>query len=453
MRVVIIASLALLLNGCGVVYHSPQVTAGSSDIADVRVVPITMETVQTANESDYRPKALPAAFSQTAGGGTGLRGAGATPETSIMPQKRPAALETRLPPAISPAPYRIGVGDVLLLATPQAGSTVEELTGLLAAQNRRQGYTVQDDGAIAIPDVGRIRVADMTLQEAEAEVFERLVESQIDPAFSLEIAEFKSQRVSIGGAVKAPAVVPITLKPLYLDEALTSAGGVTVAEKDFAIVRLYRDGTLYQIPLADLFSQSGLKKILLVDGDSVFVDTAYELEKAQAYFEEQIRLAEFRVNARKTALDALSAEIALRRGALEETRTNFTARVELGAVDRDYVYLAGEVGAQGRFALPFGYKAHLADALFDSAGGFSLETGNASQIYVLRGSDDIPYAPAITAWQLDVRNAAHLLLATRFELRPNDVVFVAEQPITRWGRVVNQFTPSLITTPIVAANN
>ncbi|MEE3317405.1 MAG: hypothetical protein VX202_06545, partial [Pseudomonadota bacterium] len=26
----------------------------------------------------------------------------------------------------------------------------------------------------------------------------------------------------------------------------------------------------------------------------------------------------------------------------------------------------------------------------------------------------------------------------------NDVIFVAEQPVTRWGRVIDQITPSLI---------
>ena len=54
-------------------------------------------------------------------------------------------LQTGAKPAI-----RI-LGDVVFLATKTPGSTVEQLTGLLAAENSRQGYTVQDDGSIAIP--------------------------------------------------------------------------------------------------------------------------------------------------------------------------------------------------------------------------------------------------------------------------------------------------------------
>ena len=43
------------------------------------------------------------------------------------------------------------------------------------------------------------------------------------------------------------------------------------------------------------------------------------------------------------------------------------------------------------------------------------------------------------------------MLATRFELRPDDVIFIAEQPVTRWNRVIQQITPSLITSVTAAA--
>lgn len=450
MRILTVSCLALLLSGCGLAYQSPAVRGGAGEASKVRVVPITSESVMLANQSAYRPLALPGVFSQTAGSAGTLRGAGALPEPAFQAENRPAALETRIPPPADPGPYKIGVGDVVLLATPQAGTTIEELSGLLAAQNRRQGYTVQDDGAIAIPDVGRIHIADMTLEEAEAELFQRLVENQIDPSFSLEIAEFNSKKVSIGGAVASPTVAPIALTPLYLDAALAAAGGVTVTDQDYASVRLYRQGTLYQIPLSELYARSGLQRIQLVDGDSIFVDTEYRLEQAQAYFEEQIRIAEFRQKARTDALTELSAEVTLRRAALEEARSNYQTQLDLDAVARDYVYLTGEVGNQSRFPLPFDRQATLADALYNEGGGIPTQTGNVREIYVLRGSADPREFASVTAWQLDGRNAANFLLATRFELRPNDVVFVAEQPITRWNRVVQQLTPSLLSTSVAA---
>lgn len=451
-RLTLALLLTAALTACGVAYQSPDVIAGSSDASKVRVVPVTAESVMVANRSGFTPQTLPAIFNQTAGS-SGLRGAGATPLPVSTPETRPQALETRVPPAVDPGPYRIGVGDVVLLATPQTGGTVEELTGLLAAQNRRQGYTVQDDGAIAIPDVGRVEIAGQTLEDAEALLFQRLVENQIDPTFSLEIAEFNARKVSIGGAVARPTVAPIRLTPLFLDQALAQAGGVTADDLDFASVRIYRDGSLFQIPLSRLYADSGLQRIQLIDGDSVFVDTEFELEKASAYFEEQIRLAEFRQNARSAALNELATEVSLRRASLQEARSNFQTRLDLGGVKRDYVYLTGEVGSQSRFTLPFNQRASLADALYDGAGGVPTTTGNVREIYVLRGSQNPREFAAVTAWHLDARNAANLLLATRFELRPNDVIFVAEQPVTRWSRVVTQITPSLISTGVSAAAN
>lgn len=448
-----LAALCLVVAGCGTAYITPDVSQGVASGAKVRVEAMTAQSVLIANASDYRPRTLPAAFDQyVAPGTTAGLGTGALPQpTADRPGGRPV-LETRLPPDMPMTPYEIGIGDVLLLATPSRGSSVEELSGLLAAQNRRQGYTVQDDGAIAVPDVGRINVAGLTLEEAEAAVFQRLVSAQIDPTFSLEVAEFNSAHVSIGGAVANPGIAPIALTPLYLDTALAQVGGVTARDRDAASVRIYRDGRLYQIPLRALYSERSLQQVRLIDGDAVFVDTAVDLDQAETYFEQQIRLVQARQSARATALSALQSELALRRGALADQRANFEARLELGAVERDHVFITGEVTRQTRVALPFGTSASLADVLYDEGNGIPTQTANIGQVYVLRGSPDPRDFAGVTAWHLNAENAASLIMATRFEMRPNDVIFVAEQPITRWNRVLTQIVPSLITSGIAAAN-
>ncbi|MEL6807719.1 MAG: polysaccharide biosynthesis/export family protein [Pseudomonadota bacterium] len=440
------AAALLALTGCDPIYRSSSVKPGSADGTNVRVVPMTAETLVQANRSPYEPRTLPAVFSLTAGGGSGLRGAGALPEPTFDLEPRPGALALRVPPAVDPGPYEIGVGDVVLFSTPTTGSTVEELSGLLAAQNARQGYTVQDDGSVNIPNVGRVRIAGLTIEAAEDVLFQRLVENQFDPTFSLEISSFNSRKVSIGGAVGAPAVIPIGLTPLFLGDALAAAGSVTVQDQDFASVRIYRDGTLYQIPLTTLYSRADLLRTRLVDGDAVFVDTEYELDQAETYFEQQILLTDARRQARNTAIVELQFEVNTRRAELTEARTNYELRQELGADDRDYVYLTGEVRTQSRFALPFGRTANLADALFDTARGVTVESGDISQIYVLRASQDPREFGAVTAWHLDARNAANFALMTNFEMRPDDVVFIAQQPITTWNRAVSQILPSLINT-------
>ncbi|MBV0913457.1 polysaccharide biosynthesis/export family protein [Anianabacter salinae] len=446
----VIGVALLALAGCGVAYISPSVQETAGTDAKVRVVKLTPETVLVANRSTYRPSTLPSVFYANAGTGGGLRGAGAVPDPAYEPEARPGSIQTRVPQEPPRGPYEIGIGDVLLLATPAGSTSVEELTGLLAAQNRRQGYTVQDDGTIAIPDVGRVDVAGMTLEQAEGEIFQALVQNQIDPTFSLEVAEFNSRRVAVGGAVRQPTVVPIQLTPLYLDEALIVAGGTQVTDEDFASIRLYRDGTIYQIALSEFQSRPDLQRLRLVDGDSVFVDTSYQIDRAAAYFQQQLQIAEFRQASRNAALAQLETEVSLRRAALEEERSNFERRLSADGVDRDYVYVVGELVSQNRFVLPFDQSVSLADALYDE-GGFEVENANPGQIYVLRGSTEPSEFGAVTAWHLDARNAVNFVLATRMELRPNDVIFVAEQPITKWNRAISQSIPSLFTSVAAAA--
>ncbi|MBN2906246.1 MAG: polysaccharide biosynthesis/export family protein [Rhodobacteraceae bacterium] len=428
-------TFCLALSACGTAYISPAVTSENVVGLDVRVVPLTVATVTSANQAGPAPRALPAAFAMQAGLPGGPRGAHSLPTPPLQDQARPAAQKTRLPPDSGARPYTIGVGDVLTLATPKGGEGVEELAGILAAQTRRQGFTVQDDGAITVPDIGRIQVVGLTLREAEDEVFDRLVGNQMDPAFGLEIAEFNSKRVPVGGAVLQPGVVPITLTPPTLDQVLAQVGGVVAGARDFGVVRLYREGDLYQVPLSD---RTALGRVRVQDGDSLFVDTAYDLDRAQAYFAQQIKLSEENRAARRQALDELETKISLRRAALDEARAAFLDRLELGAEPRDYAYLAGEVKAQGRVDLPFGRRATLAEALY-GAGGVPTRSGNPAQIYILRGGAD---PTVLTAYHLDARNAAALVLATRMQLLANDVIFVTEQPVTRWSRALQQITPS-----------
>jgi polysaccharide export outer membrane protein len=499
----IAAMLALTVGGCGALYTSPKVTDGLGDV-DVRVVSMTFSSTIEANLSAYVPARLPPYFRPEPSVGAPRIGAGAIgampplldpddlagrrrvtdtasrqlPPAATEATRPPGQAATRLPPPGEPQPYRIGVADVVLLSANTTGATLNDVPALIAAQNRRQGYIVQDDGAIAVPDVGRVRIGGLTLEEAEAAIFQALVSQRLDPTFSLEIAEFNSQRVSIGGAVKSPELAPITLKPLYLSEALQLAGGVSASDPDYVLIRLFRNGEVYQAPLRRLYADGGLNDVLLRDGDSVFVDTRYDVANARSYFEEQLRLRDAELREREFTFRQTQSEIEearlattlaqfqYQRAQLQQqlvrmridianynaqrenvdriesadARAAFKDRLELGAVKRDYAYIAGEVRKPSRMELPFETRASLADLLFKD-GGIDMKTSDYAEIYVLRRSIRPEEAGGVTAYHLDASNAAALTEAAVFELRPNDVVFVAEQPITTWNRVLVQLTP------------
>ncbi|WP_244464800.1 polysaccharide biosynthesis/export family protein [Martelella endophytica] len=422
--------LSVALTGCSFLYYSPGVQQEVTETTEVNVVPLNADAVALANASPYTPRKLPAVFSQVAD----VPNANSPGLESVAPyrqQQRPRSISTRLPEPKTPPPYRIGVGDIVMLATPDSQNVVYEINGLLAAQSSRQGYTVQDDGAVAIPNVGRVVISGMTLAEAQNELFNKFVESQIEPSFSLEISEFRSQKISVDGSVRQPMLEPITLTPLYLDDAITAAGGIASSansgpasiDLSTVAIKLYRGGETYQIPASTLFGKSGGPKVLLQDGDRVYVDDQYPLELAGGYLDQQIKLTDFY------------------RSSLEEERSNFEAKMNLDAVDRDYVYRFGEVTKQGRFPLPFERTASLADVLFDD-GGIDRITGDVRRIYVLRREPYGPKPDTVTAYALNAQNAPKLILATQFEMRPDDIVFVATHPISDWNRVISQLLPS-----------
>jgi len=447
-----IAVAALLLtttlgvSGCGVIYTSPSVSTQAQGL-DVRVLPVTAESVLFANRTPYQPRGIPSAFYQTAGASGDIRGLGALPEPPVIPEEVPRQLELRLPPPVTPEPYAIGVGDGLRVATLGRPSEEDALAGSVIENGTRQEYIVRDDGAIAIPEVGPVQVAGLTLEAAEAAIFERLIEAGIDPTFSLEISSFNSKRASVGGDVGTPTLVPITLNTLDLGEAITAAGGLTVQDAEYASIRIYRDGSLYQIPLVDFFANADYQNIPVLTGDAIFVDTSYDLDRAVEFYERQIQVIALRRTDRTAALQELTTEIDIQRGALVEQRSNFLARQDLGAEERDYIYLAGEFRNQSRWPLPFAQTATLADVIYEN-GGFPTATGDASQIYVLRASTDPREFGAVTAWHLDASNAVAITLATRFEMRPDDIVFIEEQVITSWNRALDQLLPGLFNTAV-----
>lgn len=446
---VIGVGLATILSACGGVYVSSRVGDAAGAGLDVRVLPVTAESVLLANRSPYAGQSLPEAFYQSAGGGS-PRGAGTVPTPPDLPITPPARVSLDPPPAAEPGPYLLGSGDVLRMTL--AGSLASDpITGTTEGSNIPLDLAVRDDGMISIPRVGVIDVAGQTVDEAERRIFEGLVSAGLTPDFGLQVVGYNAQRVAIGGALGAPQNITLTANRTSLGQGLAAAGGLQVPDPEFAVIGLYRGGRLYRIPVSDYLARGDLQNIALLAGDAVYVDRTFDLDRAQDFYESQLSVIALRRQDRTAALAELQAEIGLRRAALSEQRELFLAREELGATDRDYVYLTGEVARQSRWPMPYGRTATLADVLYDG-GGLSPATSNPGHIYVLRSSADPAAFGAVTAWHLDASNAVALTLATRFEMRPDDIVFVEEQPITRWNRAMQQSIPSLIIATTNAVN-
>jgi polysaccharide export outer membrane protein len=78
-------------------------------------------------------------------------------------------------------------------------------------------------------------------------------------------------------------------------------------------------------------------------------------------------------------------------------------------------------------------------AALGEVGGLNQNSANPSAVYVVRGADEDE--PQI--FNLNAQYATGMLLAERFEMQAQDVIFVDAAGISQWNRVISQLLPSI----------
>jgi polysaccharide export outer membrane protein len=99
----------------------------------------------------------------------------------------------------------------------------------------------------------------------------------------------------------------------------------------------------------------------------------------------------------------------------------------------------GEVKNEKLFSISADQRQSLAEALYADGGTIVLGNSDTSQIFVLRELQE----NTTVAYHLDTSNPARLTLATKFELRPNDIIYVAPQFVTNYNRALGQIYSAL----------
>ena len=126
---------------------------------------------------------------------------------------KPGADSTRLASRTAGALYHLGAGDEIRVQQPYA----EELDGKVAR--------IDDAGFATLPLVGKVKVAGLTIEQAEAELTSRLSELLLHPTPIISVVEYRSQPVSVVGAVNNPGVIQLQGSKTLL-ELLSLAGGL-----------------------------------------------------------------------------------------------------------------------------------------------------------------------------------------------------------------------------------
>ena len=98
------------------------------------------------------------------------------------------------------------------------------------------------------------------------------------------------------------------------------------------------------------------------------------------------------------------------------------------------VFILGGVSPQ-IFKINPANRETLADVLFTSGGPLSSSSAKRSEVYLLRGNNPV------VAYHLDAKSPTRLIVADAMELRPNDILYVAEQPIISLNRTLATLVP------------
>lgn len=274
-----------------------------------------------------------------------------------------------------PEPYRIGAGDVLYITVWDH----PELTVPAGSQQQVNlaGRLVQGDGTLFYPYIGKIQAAGMTPAELRDHVAQKLAAVIQEPQVDVSVLTYASQRVWVSGAAQQSAVVPLTMVPLTLQDAISEAG-YNASQADLSGVRLTRGGSTHVLDMSRL----GAQPIYLRAEDQIYIPY----------------------------------------------------------LDAKEIFVVGEVNLPGAQNFKTG-SISLSQALGRSRGlAQATSDGNAVYVIRGAQVDQLQQRPSVV-YQLEAKSPAAFAVASQFQLLPGDVVFVGAAGITRWSRFVNQLLP------------
>ena len=280
------------------------------------------------------------------------------------------------------ADYRISISDVLsinLIEYPNITPSNNNINNANASNPYAAGYPVDQQGYIQFPLVGRVKASGLTVSQFTNNLRSQLQRYLKYPDPQVKVVNFRGSKFFIDGAVRQPGEFNMADAPISLYGAISMAGGATT-EGDSNSVVLTRRGVQYELGLRDLQDMGiSASQIYLQDGDSVHINR----------------------------------------------------------LDRNKVYVLGEFGEIKPLEIP-DHGLTLTQVVGQSK-GLNPSTSNAAKVYVVRDHGNASYTDI---YHVNLQTVTNLALANRFEMHPNDIVYVDPTGLTRWNRFINSVLPS-----------
>ena len=255
---------------------------------------------------------------------------------------------------------------------------------------------VGSKGYILIPSLGSFKAENRSLSDVQDDISRVLLKQALLPIFQLEITDFKSRKFFLISEKSGNSVIPLRSSELNIRDAILnnissySSEYIGNNSKRLALVELRRNGSLYKITLQELLSKAA-PEVFIKDGDILELkNLEYKMGKVFA--------------------------------------------------------LSGAGNAQMVPINP-SKRETLADVLFTPKGPLNNLLAKRSEVYLLRGQH-----PSV-AYHLDAQSVSRILVAAQTELRPNDIVYVADRPIISFSRTLSEILPLRILLRDIQNNN
>ena len=229
---------------------------------------------------------------------------------------------------------------------------------------------VGSNGNILLPDVGSIEAVDRSIDDIHEQISGILIKKGIKPNFQLELAKAVSKKAYVIQEDIGSTVVPLNSSNITLRELILENKRIVISTVGLSLIKLKRNGQVFRMT-ADFILDPKSEDIFVMDGDQIEVESL-------AYKPGQVFALSGAGNAQIVPIDPSQRET-------------------------------------------------LADILFVPEGALSNLLAKRSEVYLLRGQN-----PSL-AYHLDAQNVSRILIAAKTELRPNDIIYVADRPIISFG--------------------
>lgn len=336
-----------------------------------------------------------------------------TPQIVDVLARNLPRLITIFPDRSPPKDIRFGVGDIVTVTIFEAaagGLFIPSEAGVRPGNFITIPHQkVDSKGNISIPYAGNIRAKGRTEVEVQDAIVDALKKRALEPQAVVSLDDQRTSLINVLGDVNAPSRFPASFAGERLLDTITRVGGPKNPGYDEWMM-LERDGRRALAPFGALIYEPA---------NNIYVhpnDTIYLYREPQTFL----------------AFGAVGGGIGVTQGQI-----NF---------DSWRLSLAEAVARAGG----------LSDAAADPASVF-LYRGETREVAQQMGVDcsEFPGPIIPVIYEINFRDPAIYFLATKFEMRNKDVIYVSNAPAVEVAKAMNLFNTVINTTnsPIIAAIN